>query len=179
MARVFRALGVHRAEFEISPEFLLEYRLCALDERDGEAICNLVRQELPDFIIHAAGQPSHHRAASILYEDFGVNAVGTLNRLVAGVDYCQDTPFYFFSTNKVYGDRPNSLPLVEQAMRYDYAGGRDGIDETISIDARLHFVFGASKVAADVMSQEFGPCFQMPVGVFRANCMTGPPHAAV
>jgi CDP-paratose 2-epimerase len=157
----------------------VEYRHCALDVRDREAIRNLVRQELPDFIIHAAGQPSHDRASSIPYEDFDVNAVGTLNLLVAARDYCRNTPFCFFSTNKVYGDRPNSLPLVEQPMRYDYAGGRDGIDETMSIDACLHSVFGASKVAADVMSQEFGRYFQMPVGVFRASCMTGPQHAAV
>ncbi len=155
------------------------YRHCALDVRDREAIRTLVRREHPDFIIHAAAQPSHDRAAAIPYEDFDVNAVGTLNMLVAARDYCRDTPFCFLSTNKVYGDRPNSLPLVEEPRRYEYAGGREGIDESMSIDACLHSVFGASKVAADVMSQEFGRYFQMPVGVFRAGCMTGPQHAAV
>ncbi|HEX5412535.1 MAG TPA: NAD-dependent epimerase/dehydratase family protein [Terriglobia bacterium] len=160
-------------------ESFVEYRHCALDIRDRQAIRNLVRQEHPDFIIHAAAQPSHDRATSIPYEDFDVNAVGTLNLLVAARDYCRDAPFCFLSTNKVYGDRPNSLPLVEQSMRYDYADGRDGIDETMSIDSSLHSVFGASKVAADVMSQEFGRYFQMPVGVFRAGCITGPQHAAV
>jgi len=155
------------------------YRHCALDVRDREAIRTLVRREHPDFIIHAAAQPSHDRAASIPYEDFDVNAVGTLNLLVAARDYCRDTPFCFLSTNKVYGDRPNSLPLVEEPRRYEYAGGLEGIDESMSIDACLHSVFGASKVAADVMSQEFGRYFQMPVGVFRAGCMTGPQHAAV
>ncbi len=155
------------------------YRHCALDVRDREAIRALVRQEHPDFIIHAAAQPSHDRAASIPYEDFDVNAVGTLNLLVAARDYCRDAPFCFLSTNKVYGDRPNSLPLNEEPKRYEYADGREGIDETMSIDACLHSVFGASKVAADVMSQEFGRYFQMPVGVFRAGCMTGSQHAAV
>ena len=157
----------------------VEYRHRGLDVRDREAIRELIKQEHPDFIIHAAAQPSHDRAASIPYEDFDVNAVGTLNLLVAARDFCRDAPFCFLSTNKVYGDRPNSLPLVEQPMRYDYADGRDGVDETVSIDACLHSVFGASKVAADVMCQEFGRYFQMPVGVFRAGCMTGPQHAAV
>ncbi len=157
----------------------VEYRHRGLDVRDREAIRELIKQEHPDFIIHAAAQPSHDRAASIPYEDFDVNAVGTLNLLVAARDFCRDAPFCFLSTNKVYGDRPNSLPLVEQPMRYDYADGRDGVDETMSIDACLHSVFGASKVAADVMCQEFGRYFQMPVGVFRAGCMTGPQHAAV
>lgn len=155
------------------------YRHCALDIRDREAIRVLVRGEHPDFIIHAAAQPSHDRAASIPYEDFDVNAVGTLNLLVAARDYCRDTPFCFLSTNKVYGDRPNLLPLVEEGKRYEYADGQQGIDETMSIDACLHSLFGASKVAADVMCQEFGRYFQMPVGVFRAGCMTGPQHAAV
>lgn len=155
------------------------YRHCGLDVRDREAIRELIKGERPDFIIHAASQPSHDRAASIPYDDFDVNAVGTLNLLVAARDFCRDTPFCFLSTNKVYGDRPNSLPLVEQVTRYDYADGRDGINETMSIDSCLHSVFGASKVAADVMSQEFGRYFQMPVGVFRGGCMTGPQHAAV
>ncbi len=155
------------------------YRHYMLDIRDREEMRLLIQHERPDFIIHAAAQPSHDRAASIPYEDFDVNAVGTLNLLVAARDFCRDAPFCFLSTNKVYGDRPNSLPLVEHATRYDYADGRDGVDETMSIDACLHSVFGASKVAADVMCQEFGRYFQMPVGVFRAGCMTGPQHAAV
>jgi len=160
-------------------ESFVAYRHSALDVRDRQAIRNLVRQEHPDFIIHAAAQPSHDRATAIPYEDFDVNAVGTLNLLVAARDYCRDAPFCFLSTNKVYGDRPNSIPLVEQPTRYNYSDGRDGIDETMSIDASLHSVFGASKVAADVMSQEFGRYFQMPVGVFRCGCITGPQHTAV
>jgi CDP-paratose 2-epimerase len=160
-------------------ESFVGYRHRGLDVRDRESIRTLIRHEHPDFIVHAAAQPSHDRAAAIPYEDFDVNAVGTLNLLVAARDYCRDTPFCFLSSNKVYGDRPNAFPLVEQATRYDYADGRAGVDETMSIDACLHSVFGASKVAADVMCQEFGRYFQMPVGVFRAGCMTGPQHAAV
>jgi CDP-paratose 2-epimerase len=160
-------------------ESFVGYRHCGLDVCDREVMRNLMQRERPDFIIHAAAQPSHDKAASIPYVDFDVNAVGTLNLLVAARDFCRHTPFCFISTNKVYGDRPNSLPLVEHATRYEFADGRNGIDETMSIDACLHSVFGASKVAADVMCQEFGRYFQMPVGVFRAGCLTGPQQAAV
>ena len=138
------------------------YRHRALDIRDREGVREVFRDERPDFIIHTAGQPSHDKAASIPYDDFDVNAVGTLNLLVATRDFCRDSPFCFTSTNKVYGDRPNELPLRESASRYDYADGRDGIDESMSIDACLHSLFGASKVAADVMCQEFGRYFDMP-----------------
>jgi len=99
--------------------------------------------------------------------------------LVAARDFCRDAPFCFTSTNKVYGDRPNDLPLRELEKRYDYANELDGVNESMSIDQCLHSVFGASKVAADVMCQEFGRYFQMPVGVFRGGCLTGPQHAAV
>ena len=136
-------------------------------------------RERPQFIIHTAAQPSHDKAAAIPYDDFDVNALGTMNMLVAARDFCRESPFCFTSTNKVYGDRPNYLPLIELDKRYDYAGGLDGVDENMSIDQCLHSVFGASKVAADVMCQEFGRYFQMPVGVFRGGCLTGPQHAAV
>lgn len=155
------------------------YRHYRVDIRAREAIRELMRCERPDFIVHAAAQPSHDKAASIIYDDFDVNAVGTLNLLVAARDFCRDTPFCFMSTNKVYGDRPNSLPLKEYEKRYDYADDREGIDESMSIDACLHSLFGASKAAADVLCQEFGRYFQMPVAVFRAGCVTGPQHAAV
>ena len=92
---------------------------------------------------------------------------------------CRESPFCFTSTNKVYGDRPNHLELVEKEKRYDYADGRDGIDENLSIDHCLHSLFGASKAAADLLCQEFGRYFGMPVGIFRAGCLTGPMHAAV
>ena len=163
-------------------EELLEiptYSHLDIDIRDRQAVRDLFERERPDFIIHTAAQPSHDKAASVPYEDFDVNAVGTLNLLVAARDFCPESPLCFTSTNKVYGDRPNYLPLVEHEKRYDYAGGLDGIDETMSIDNCLHSVFGASKVAADVMCQEFGRYFGMPVGIFRGGCLTGPQHAAV
>ncbi|MEZ5353987.1 MAG: NAD-dependent epimerase/dehydratase family protein [Bryobacteraceae bacterium] len=155
------------------------YRHITLDIRDRRRVRELVEAERPDFIIHTAAQPSHDKAASIPYEDFDVNAVGTMNLLVAARDYARDSPFCFTSTNKVYGDRPNYLPLEEKESRFDYAGGLDGIGEDMSIDQCLHSIFGASKVAADVMCQEFGRYFQMPVGVFRGGCLTGPQHAGV
>jgi CDP-paratose 2-epimerase len=155
------------------------YRHFALDIRDRRAVRDLFEAERPDFIIHTAAQPSHDRAAAIPYDDFDVNAGGTMNLLVAARDFCRESPFCFTSTNKVYGDRPNSIPLVEMERRYDYANNLDGIDESMSVDACLHSVFGASKLAADVMCQEFGRYFNMPVGIFRGGCLTGPQHAAV
>ena len=155
------------------------YRHFDLDIRNRQGVRDLVAGERPDFIIHTAAQPSHDKAASIPYDDFDVNAVGTMNMLVAARDYCKDSPFCFTSTNKVYGDRPNYLPLRELEKRWDYANGLDGIDENMSIDNCLHSLFGASKVAADVMCQEFGRYFQMPTGIFRGGCLTGPQHSAV
>jgi CDP-paratose 2-epimerase len=175
----FGALGSTAPVIEKLSAKLPLYRHHSLDIRDREKIRDVVRIERPDFIIHTAAQPSHDKAASIPYEDFDVNAVGTLNILVAAKDYCADSPICFTSTNKVYGDRPNSLPLEERATRYDYADGRVGIDENLSIDASLHSLFGASKVAADVLCQEFGLYFGMPIGIFRCGCLTGPQHAAV
>lgn len=156
-----------------------DYRHCALDIRERQAVRDLLEKERPGFIVHAAAQPSHDKAAAIPYEDFDVNAVGTLNLLVAARDFCRDAPFCFTSTNKVYGDNPNRVPLVEKATRWDYADGRDGIDERMSVDHCLHSLFGASKLAADVLCQEFGRYFDMPVGVFRGGCLTGSHHAAV
>jgi CDP-paratose 2-epimerase len=158
---------------------LPRYRHLPIDIRDRQAVRQVFNAERPQFIIHTAAQPSHDKAAAIPYDDFDVNALGTMNLLVAARDFCPESPFCFTSTNKVYGDRPNNLPLVELDKRYDYAGGLDGVDENMSIDQCLHSVFGASKVAADVMCQEFGRYFQMPVGVFRGGCLTGPQHAAV
>jgi CDP-paratose 2-epimerase len=176
----FGPAGTTRPNVEsLLREFPNNYRHIAVDIRDRARVRELLDEERPDFIIHTAAQPSHDKAASIPYDDFDVNAGGTMNLLVAARDYCRDSPFCFTSTNKVYGDRPNYLPLVEQETRYDYADGRDGIDEELSIDNCLHSIFGASKVAADVMCQEFGRYFQMPVGIFRGGCLTGPQHSAV
>ncbi|HEV3119836.1 MAG TPA: NAD-dependent epimerase/dehydratase family protein [Gemmataceae bacterium] len=158
---------------------LSRFRHISADIRDRQLLRDLLKGERPQFIIHTAGQPSHDKAAAIPYEDFDINAVGTLNLLVACRDFCPEAPFCFTSTNKVYGDRPNSLALVERETRYDYANGIAGVDEGMSIDACLHSLFGASKVAADVLAQEFGRYFNMPVGIFRCGCVTGPQHAAV
>lgn len=155
------------------------YRHVKIDIRDRQAVRDLLEVERPNFIIHTAAQPSHDKAASIPYDDFDVNAGGTVNLLVAARDFCREAPFCFTSTNKVYGDRPNSVPLKELEKRFDYADGRCGIDESMPIDSCLHSLFGASKAAADLMCQEFGRYFQMPVGIFRGGCLTGPQHAAV
>jgi CDP-paratose 2-epimerase len=175
----FGAAGTTRPVVRSLVESVPGYRHLDLDIRDRQGVRDLFAAERPDFIIHTAAQPSHDKAASIPYDDFDVNAVGTMNMLVAARDFCKDSPFCFTSTNKVYGDRPNYLPLKELDKRWDYADGLDGIDENMSIDNCLHSIFGASKVAADVMCQEFGRYFQMPVGVFRGGCLTGPQHSAV
>ncbi len=164
---------VHQLEAQKS------YRHHWLDIRDRNAVRDLMAAERPRFIVHTAAQPSHDKAAAIPFEDFGVNANGTLNLLVAAREFCPDAPFCFTSTNKVYGDRPNTLPLTELPTRWDYADGREGIDEAMSIDQCTHSLFGASKLAADVLCQEFGRYFSMPVGIFRGGCLTGPNHAAV
>ncbi len=171
--------GATRPVVEDLKATVKSYRHVDLDIRDRQGVRDLMAEERPDFIIHGGAQPSHDKAAAIPYEDFDVNAVGTLNLLVAARDYCRESPFCFTSTNKVYGDRPNYLPLRELEKRFDYADGRDGIDESMSIDHCLHSLFGASKVAADVLCQEFGRYFGMPVGIFRGGCLTGPQHAAV
>lgn len=156
-----------------------QYTHSTLDLRDRSAVRDLVAGLRPDLIIHTAAQPSHDRAAAIPAEDFDVNAVGTLNLLLAAHENSPEAPFCFTSTNKVYGDRPNHLPLRELPVRYDYADGRDGIDEQMPVDQCLHSLFGASKLAADVLCQEYGRYFGMPIGIFRGGCLTGPQHAGV
>jgi CDP-paratose 2-epimerase len=158
---------------------LPHYHHHSVDIRDRQGVRALVRDVNPTFVIHTAGQPSHDRAAAIPYDDFDINAVGTLNLLVAARDYCPEAPFCFTSTNKVYGDRPNYIPVSELDTRYEYLDGREGIDEQMNIDQCLHSLLGTSKLAADVLCQEFGRYFGMPVGVFRAGCITGASHAGV
>ncbi len=152
-----------------------------LDIRDRQGAADLVASLRPTAIIHAAAQPSHDRAASIPFEDFDTNAVGTLNVLEAARRSCPESPFVFMSTNKVYGDGPNRIPLAEHATRWDYASPQyaDGIPETFGIDHCLHSLFGASKVAADVMVQEYGRYFGMPTCCLRGGCLTGPRHSGV
>ena len=148
-----------------------------LDVRDRREIARLVRGERPQLIVHCAAQPSHDLAASRPFDDFEVNALGTLNLLEAARAYAPEAPFVFLSTNKVYGDAPNELPLVERETRWDYADGRDGIDETCRIDATTHSLFGASKAAADLLVQEYGRYFGMQTVCFRGGCLTGPNHS--
>jgi CDP-paratose 2-epimerase len=152
-----------------------------IDIRDRPAILELFAQIRPDAIVHAAAQPSHDLAASRPFDDFDVNAVGTLNLLEASRRSARESPFVQMSTNKVYGDAPNRLNLVEKLTRWDYADPEyaNGIKETFSIDHSMHSVFGASKVAADVMVQEYGRYFQMPTCCLRAGCLTGPNHSGV
>jgi CDP-paratose 2-epimerase len=151
-----------------------------LDVRDRAAIERLVRELRPSLIVHCAAQPSHDLAARRPFEDFEVNACGTLNLLEAARASCPESPFVFLSTNKVYGDAPNELEVVELETRYDYAdpAQRDGIDETCRIDATTHSLFGASKAAADLLVQEYGRYFGMPTVCFRGGCLTGSSHAS-
>jgi CDP-paratose 2-epimerase len=131
-------------------------------------------------VVHTAAQPSHDWAAREPHTDFEVNALGTLNMLEAVRQHSQGAVFIFTSTNKVYGDRPNTLPLVEQDTRWelvDHPFAEHGIDETMSIDQSTHSLFGASKVAADVLVQEYGRYFGMYTAAFRGGCLTGPGHA--
>lgn len=159
-----------------------EFQSMPLDIRDAEAVSKVVydhRRDL-ELIVHSAAQPSHDWAASDVRTDFGVNANGTLNLLEAAREHCPDATFAFCSTNKVYGDRPNELPLIELDTRLElpedhpYFGG---VDTTMSIDRSMHSLFGASKVAADILVQEYGRYFDMPTVCFRAGCLTGPAHA--
>jgi len=152
-----------------------------LDIRDREALSALLRGSRFDCIIHCAAQPSHDKAQEIPLLDFEVNALGTLNLLEATRQFCPDAAFIHMSTNKVYGDAPNELPLVELETRYEYAERENyhGVDETCRIDRCLHSLFGASKAAADIMAQEYGRYFGLKVGIFRGGCLTGPAHSGV
>jgi CDP-paratose 2-epimerase len=154
----------------------------SLDIRDREGIGKLFKKYSRDccLVIHTAAQPSHDWAAKDPWMDFTVNAEGTLVLLENCRQYSPNAVFIFTSTNKVYGDRPNSLPLLEQEKRYEIAPDHPysrGIDESMSIDSCLHSLFGASKVAADVLTQEYGRYFGMKTGVFRGGCLTGPMHS--
>ena len=150
-----------------------------LDVRDREGIDRLFATARPDLIVHSAAQPSHDLAAARPFDDFEVNAVGTLNLLEAARQHTPESPFVFMSTNKVYGDAPNELELVELETRWDYADPalREGIDESMRIDGTMHSLFGASKLAGDVLVQEYGRYFGMPTVCFRGGCLTGPHHS--
>ena len=153
------------------------------DIRNEKAIRNIFRKYGSDIsvVIHTAAQPSHDWAAKEPLTDFSVNATGTLVLLEATREFCPDASFIFTSTNKVYGDTPNFLPLVEREMRWEIDSAHPyfefGIDESMSIDGSKHSVFGSSKVAADVMAQEYGRYFGIKTGIFRGGCLTGPAHS--
>ncbi len=152
-----------------------------LDIRDRAGVLALIAEIKPDGIVHTAAQPSHDRAAAIPFDDFDTNAVGTLNLLEAARRTNPEAPFIHMSTNKVYGDRPNTLPLQEFESRWDYADPlyANGIAEDFPIDQSKHSLFGASKVAADIMVQEYGRYFNLPTCCLRGGCLTGPNHSGV
>ena len=159
------------------------YRHVDVDIRDREAILSLVSGYAGaiEIVIHTAAQPSHDWAVKDPFTDFDINATGTLNLLEATRRHAPDAVFIFTSTNKVYGDTPNRLPLVELATRWEIDADHtyaNGIREDMSIDGTLHSLFGASKVAADILVQEYGRYFQMRTACFRAGTITGPQHAA-
>lgn len=158
-----------------------DYTHHEMDIRDRAGILQLLKTIRPDVIVHAAAQPSHDRAADIPFDDFDTNAVGTLNMLEAARQACPESPFIHMSTNKVYGDAPNNIALKELETRWDYADENylHGIPESFTIDQSKHSLFGASKVAADVMVQEYGRYFNMPTCALRGGCLTGPNHSGV
>jgi CDP-paratose 2-epimerase len=157
------------------------FRFQELDIRDRPAVAQAVEAIAPDAIVHAAAQPSHDLAARIPFEDFDTNAVGTLNLLEATRQAAPDAAFVHLSTNKVYGDAPNEVPLIETPTRWDYARQEDrhGIDEAMRIDQSKHSLFGASKLASDVMVQEYGRYFGLASCCLRGGCLTGPNHSGV
>lgn len=152
-----------------------------IDIRDRGKVMTTIKELKPNAIVHAAAQPSHDKAASIPFDDFDVNAVGTLNLLEAARQACPEAPFIHMSTNKVYGDGPNRIKLKEHENRWNFDDPvfANGIPETFSIDQCKHSLFGASKVAADIMVQEYGRYFGMLTCCLRGGCLTGPSHSGV
>src|SRR4030095_1910431 len=152
-----------------------------VDIRDRDGLRRVLHEIKPDVIVHTAAQPSHDLAAKIPFDDFDTNAAGTLNLMEAARHHCPESPFIHMSTNKVYGDAPNSLALRELETRWDYADDAfaAGIPETFTIDQSKHSLFGASKAAADILVQEYGRYFSMPTCCLRGGCLTGPNHSGV
>ena len=152
-----------------------------VDIRDRAAVLDLLKAVRPAAVVHTAAQPSHDLAARRPFDDFDVNAVGTLNLLEAARQACPEAPWVHMSTNKVYGDAPNEIRLRELEKRWDYDDPvyAEGIRESFRIDQSKHSLFGASKVAADVMVQEYGRYFGLPTCCLRGGCLTGPNHSGV
>jgi CDP-paratose 2-epimerase len=157
------------------------FRHLEVDIRNRSAILQHLDEIRPDLVVHTAAQPSHDLAASRPFDDFDVNALGTLNLLEATRRYAQEAVFVFMSTNKVYGDAPNEIPLKELDRRWDYAepAFARGIAEDCRVDRSKHSLFGASKAAADLMVQEYGRYFGMKTCCLRGGCLTGPSHSGV
>jgi CDP-paratose 2-epimerase len=162
-------------------ESLPTFAHCELDIRDRCGILRMMEDIRPDLVVNAAAQPSHDLAAKIPFDDFDTNAVGTLNLLEASRRFAPEAPFVHLSTNKVYGDAPNRIDIMELPTRWDYADQAfaTGIDENFGIDQSKHSLFGASKVAADVMVQEYGRYFGLRTCCLRGGCLTGPNHSGV
>ncbi len=158
----------------------VEFEFHSVDIRDTESISKLFARYCFDAVIHCAAQPSHDKAREIPILDFTVNAGGALNLLEATRNFAPRGVFVHMSTNKVYGDAPNEVPLVELATRWEYQHeDSDGIDETCRIDQSTHSLFGASKLAADILAQEYSHTYGLKTGVFRGGCITGSAHAGV
>ena len=160
---------------------LPHYQHHSVDIRDRDGVIKLISDIKPDAIVHTAAQPSHDRAAAIPFADFDTNAVGTFNLLEATRQVSTNIPFVHLSTNKVYGDAPNNIPMIELDSRFDYSDEKyeNGIPEEFTIDQSKHSLFGASKVSADISVQEYGRYFNMPTCVLRGGCLTGPSHSGV
>jgi len=152
-----------------------------LDIRHREEMLKCIEEIKPDVIVHSAAQPSHDLAAARPFDDFDVNAVGTLNLLEAARRFVPESVFVYMSTNKVYGDAPNEIPLVELETRWEYSRTEDfnGVREDMRLDRSKHSIFGASKAAADIMVQEYGRYFGMKTCCLRGGCLTGPHHSGV
>lgn len=180
-AAFFGAPGDTRWNQRRLESILPQFRHHEVDIRDREAMLGLVKSVAPQAIVHTAAQPSHDLAAKIPFDDFDTNATGTLNVLESARRSAPEAPVVHLSTNKVYGDAPNEIPLVELETRWDYADPayQCGIPETMRIDRSKHSLFGASKVAADVLVQEYGRYFGMPTCCLRGGCLTGPCHSGV
>ncbi len=157
------------------------YQHYDMDIRQRECLLDLVKNIQPSLVVHAAGQPSHDLAAKIPFDDFDTNAVGTMNLLEACRGGSPEAPFIFLSTNKVYGSKPNTIRMKELETRWDYDDPyyEHGVAEEMSIDQSTHSLFGASKVAADIMVQEYGKYFGMPTCCLRGGCLTGAGHSGV
>jgi CDP-paratose 2-epimerase len=168
---------------QLEQRFPTSYTHASIDIRDGSAVDQLFERygKAVQLVVHTAAQPSHDWAAREPLTDFTVNANGTLNMLEATRRFAPEAVFIFTSTNKVYGDTPNRLPLIEQETRWEvdpsHPFAQEGIDETMSIDQSIHSLFGASKAAADLLVQEYGRYFHMRTAIFRGGCLTGPNHS--